>query len=130
MRNAIIVALGLVCAALILSNATTGAERRLKGGSGEESGSPTAADSVPVAVQNFPASQHVTGTVDIRTFPHTVNVQGTVDVGNLPLDAEGNVRVSRSMEGAPRFRLIELPGPIVVPSGSFTFTDIIDVSGW
>ncbi len=94
MRNAIIVALGLVCAALILSSATSSAERIKTGGGGGDNGGSGANDSVPVAVQNFPATQTVRGAVDVKNFPLVVTVEGTVDVDNLPLDAEGNVRVA------------------------------------
>ena len=46
--------------------------------------------STDVAVTNWPASQNVTGTVDVGNFPATqtvdgtVGVTGTVDVGNFP----------------------------------------------
>ncbi len=68
MRNAIIVALGLVCAALILS--------------------------APADAQRMKITE----------------VTGTVDVGNLPFDAEGNVRVAGNLRGSIEFQRIRVVG--------------------
>ncbi len=76
MRNALIVGLAVICAALILST----------GG---------------LDAQNVKTVQ-VTGVVDVGNLPAIQNVAGTVDVGNLPLDADGNLRVAGNLNAAPR----------------------------
>jgi hypothetical protein len=56
----------------------------------------------PVEVVNFPAVQSVDGTVNVGNFPVVqgvevhgqVPVTGQVDVANLPLDGEGNLRIT------------------------------------
>lgn len=77
-------------------------------------------------VENFPATQ----TVDVRGFPHVVTVEGTVDVGNLPLDEDGNVRVSNPPSGNPTFKFFRLPDLFPQVGGVPAWSDLIDVSGW
>jgi hypothetical protein len=56
----------------------------------------------PVEVVNFPAVQGVDGVVNVGNFPAVqgvevhgqVPVEGQVDVRNLPVDADGNLRVA------------------------------------
>jgi hypothetical protein len=59
----------------------------------------------PVEVVNFPAVQGVEGMVNVGNFPTVqgvevhgqVPISGQVDVGNLPLDADGNLRIAKSV---------------------------------
>ena len=64
MRGSIVLAVAVVCAALVLSG--------------------------PTDAQNI----------------KTVEVTGTVDVGNLPLDANGNVRVAGNLRGSIEFQRV------------------------
>ena len=43
---------------------------------------------------------HEQGTANVNVTNTSVPVSGTVDVGNLPLDAQGNVRVSEAPQSA------------------------------
>src|SRR5437867_3375170 len=45
--------------------------------------------------------------VEVTNFPATQNVAGAVNVINLPLDADGNVRVSGGGAGSPAATLME-----------------------
>jgi hypothetical protein len=49
-----------------------------------------------VSVNNFPATQAVSGTVDVGNFPATQQVSGSVDVGNFPATqaVSGSIGVS------------------------------------
>lgn len=55
-------------------------------------------------------------------------VGGTVDVGNLPLDADGNVRVV-GQSAAPSYRWIQVADQVPLTSGPYTFGPF-DVAGW
>jgi len=70
----------------------------------------------PVSVVNFPATQSVSGTVQVGNLPTVQTVAGTVQVGNLPgvqevngtvtvdnlpLDQDGNVAVGGTLSCAP-----------------------------
>ena len=74
MRNAIVIAIGLVIAAAVLA----------------QSGEPVVLTTAnpnkiqPVNVQNFPDPQAVTGTVEVGNLPAVQEVTGTVAVSNLP----------------------------------------------
>src|SRR6266850_1769696 len=47
--------------------------------------------------------------VTVTNFPTTQGVSGTVNVGNLPLDADGNLRVSpAATSGGPQFQIVKL----------------------
>lgn len=56
----------------------------------------TATSTVPVAVQNLPASQTVNGSVSVDNFPSTQTVGGSVSVSNFPSTqtVAGSVSVS------------------------------------
>jgi hypothetical protein len=56
-------------------------------------------------------------------------VGGTVDVGNLPLDADGNVRVAGAVAG-PSYQWVHAVSAMTVSGGSQTLSDPIDVAGW
>lgn len=48
-----------------------------------------------VSVNNFPATQPVSGTVDVGNFPASQTVNGTVNVGNFPGGSVAVATVSR-----------------------------------
>ena len=91
MAKSLIWAAALIVSALILATGGLNAQREMVP-IDEPAPSPAPEESsvTPVMVENFPTTQ----TVEVRNFPLIVTVEGTVDVGNLPLDAEGNVRVA------------------------------------
>jgi hypothetical protein len=66
--------------------------------------------------------------VEVTNFPAVQAVSGTVSVGNLPLDPEGNLRVTDS---AAKYKIIKVADHLVIPpeSGTVNFPPI-EVAGW
>jgi len=51
----------------------------------------SSANPLPVSVDNFPATQDVSGTVSVDNFPATQDVSGTVSVDNFPATQDVNI---------------------------------------
>jgi hypothetical protein len=98
MRKAAVYGLALVCVCMLFALSGPSAQRIVNG----DGGGSTSTAPVPVSVANFPTVQAVqvqkpitvTGSVAVTNFPAVQEVAGTVNVGNLPVDADGNVKVS------------------------------------
>jgi hypothetical protein len=103
MRRVLTCGVVLVCLAALFALVRAEGERTLVADGESAVSSP-----VPVAVSNFPPevavratrTVNVTGSVAVTNFPATQTVGGTVQVGNLPIDAEGNVRVAGALATA------------------------------
>ena len=71
---------------------------------GSASAAPPPPADTKVREQNLDGSGlirvHEQGTANVNVTNTSVPVSGTVDVGNLPLDAQGNVRVSEAPQSA------------------------------
>jgi hypothetical protein len=96
MRKAVLYGVAVVCVCLLFALSGPQAQKVISGNGNDTSSSP-----VPVAVSNFPQIQPVavdktvtvTGSVAVTNLPAVQQVAGTVNVGNLPVDADGNVKV-------------------------------------
>jgi hypothetical protein len=92
----------------------------------------TAIPPVPVAVQNFPATQAVVGTVSIDNLPAVQAVSGTVQVGNLPATQQvgGTVSVSNlPLDGDGAVRVSSAPAPARLPAVTDLLSEPIDCNG-
>ena len=88
----------------------------------------TAPDKGPqeVEVTNFPPSQNVNGTISVGNFPQ----EQLVYVTNLPLDADGNLKVTGQVVG-PGFQFFKLPDELLIPAACITVqTDPIPTIGF
>src|SRR2546426_2307204 len=66
--------------------------------------------------------------VEVVNFPSVQAVSGQVQVGNLPLDADGNVRVA-GVEAAPNYRWIHLATAQPVSAQLGGMIEPVDVAG-
>lgn len=133
MRKAALYGLVVVCVCMLFSLSGPSAQKVVSGDGGGSTAGP-----VPVSVANFPANQAVfalrpipiTGSVSVTNFPPVQQVAGTVSVGNLPVDADGNLRVSaQTQPNTYRWTQIASGVPLIPPMGSVTIGPI-DVAGW
>jgi len=105
MRKAVVYGLAVVCVCLLFALSGPLAQRTIVGG--DDGGPGTTA--VPVTVANFPQVQpvqvdktvNVTGSVAVINLPAVQQVAGTVNVGNLPLNQDGNLRVTGTLASLP-----------------------------
>jgi len=108
MRKAVLYSVAVVCLCLLFSLGGPSAQRMVNGDAGGGSTSPVA-----VSVANFPQVQsvqvdktvNVTGSVAVTNLPPVQQVAGMVSVGNLPLDADGNLRTA-APQGSQRIHFI------------------------
>ncbi len=117
MAKSLIWAAALIVSALILATGGLNAQRKMVPiDEPAPAPAPEESSATPVMVENFPTTQ----TVDVKNFPLTVTVEGTVDVGNLPLDADGNVRVAGTLTvEVPMIRVVGVTSnPISLPDFS------------
>jgi len=104
MRRAAFYGLVLLCVCVLFALRGPSAQRIVSGDGGGSTSGP-----VPVSVANFPQVQpvaidktvNVTGSVAVTNFPLVQQVAGTVNVGNLPVDAEGAIRVTGTLAAPP-----------------------------
>jgi hypothetical protein len=100
MRKTVIVGIALLCVCALFARSGPSAQRTILGDGGTTGSGP-----VSVAVANFPQVQPVavdktvtvTGSVAVTNLPAVQNVAGSINVANLPLDADGNVRVGGTL---------------------------------
>jgi hypothetical protein len=98
MRKAALYGLAVICVCMLFALSGPSAQRIVNG----DGGGSTSTSPVAVSVANFPTVQtvqvqkpiSVIGSVAVTNFPAVQEVAGTVSVGNLPVDADGNVRVA------------------------------------
>lgn len=89
------------------------------------------ANTLPVAVTNFPATQSVTGAVAVTNFPATQNVNGTVNIATLPAvqnivqNGPGSLPFSRSLTSSSP----QLAVPTMISSQTVTSVVVTEVSG-
>jgi len=107
MRRKVVAGIVLACAAFMAGGAVQGHRQ-----AGIEA-APTRTVT-PVEVTNFPALQ---------------TVSGQVQVGNLPVDADGNLRVTGTAPG-PSFRWIKIADGVTVTANNSTEIGPFDVGGW
>jgi hypothetical protein len=133
MRKAALYGLALVCVCLLFALSGPEAQKMMTG-----DGNGTTSSPVPVAVSNFPQIQPVavdktvtvTGSVAVTNFPAVQQVAGTVNVGNLPVDADGNVKVASSSCQGHRSLFVKVTDALPIGVAQASGTDVYDVTGW
>jgi len=109
----------LTVCVLLLSSTVLAAESRTR----DLAPKPVSGAEEPVAPQPAVAPVLVTN------FPAVQTVGGTVNVGNLPLDADGAVRVTGAPAGQPV--LVEaIPGGVTIESGTHYTSPSVSTSGY
>ena len=70
--------------------------------------------------------------VNVVNFPAVQAVAGTVSVGNLPLGADGAVRVTSGCAPSRQTQYVSLiDGPVTIPAGTIGFvTDSVETAGF
>lgn len=134
MRKAAVFGAALVAVCLLFALSGPYAQRTVNGDGGGTTASP-----VPVTVSNFPTTQTVLairpipiiGSVAVTNFPAVQQVAGAVSVGNLPLDADGNVKVATATTCAGhRSLFIKVTDALPIGVAQASGTDTYPVAGW